>query len=237
MKRLAAVLLALLTAPAAAGGFANWAAVVAAGDSYSEDQQDTAVFDNGRRAIIERLEAMGFKSANIRTFTDWPERFAGVERATPKSLAKGLKAAAAMAKEGCLVYLTSHGSEAGAGVGDYVLGPRTLKHMLAKACPKRPAVVVISACYSGVYVPYLKAPNRFVMTAAAKDRSSFGCGAADRYTFFDACAIESLGKTHDFPAFAKHTLACVTAREKQEQVELPSEPQVVIGQKAVLPRW
>jgi hypothetical protein len=238
MKHLLAALL-LLAGPAAAGGFSNWAAVVVAGDSYSEDQKDSKVFDNGRQAIVERLQKMGFRPANIRQFTDWPEQFPGLSRSIPKRIAKEMKEAAAAAPEGCLVYVTSHGSELGAGIGDYVLGPRTLKHMLAKACPKRPAVVVVSACYSGVFVPYLKAPDRFVLTAAAKDRSSFGCGASDRFTFFDACAIESLSKAHDFPGFAQRTLACVTAREKKEDVDLPSNPQVAIGSKsaAMLPHW
>lgn len=239
MKALAAAIFVLLAAPAGAGGFENWAAVVASGDSYSEDQKDTAVFDNGRQAIVRQLQAMGFKAGNIRQFTDWPEHYPGVDRATPKRIAKGLGEAAKTAAAGCLVYFTSHGSEQGIGIGDYLLGPRTLKHMIAKACAKRPAVIVVSACYSGVFVPYLKAGNRVVLTAAAKDRSSFGCGATDKYTYFDACAIETLAKAGDVATFGKRALACVAAREKKEQVDLPSNPQLAVGDKAaaLIPHW
>jgi hypothetical protein len=39
----------------------------------------------------------------------------------------------------------------------------------------RHKVVVISACYSGVFIPRLANPNVLVITAADADHSSFGC--------------------------------------------------------------
>lgn len=237
MKRLLLSLL-LFAGSAQANGFGDWAAVVVAGDSYSSDDKDTAVFDNGRQTIVKELEGLGFKPNNIRQFTDWPERFRDAPRVSPRRIGKGLSEAARTAKAGCLVYITSHGSEEGVGIGNSLMSPRRLSTMLASACPKRPAVVVVSACYSGVFVDRLKAPDRIVLTAAAKDRPSFGCGATDRYTYFDACAIETLPKAGDFAAFGKRTIACVAAREKKEKVDLPSHPQLVIGDRAgAIPRW
>jgi hypothetical protein len=239
MRRYALLALLLLTAPALANGFENWAAVVAAGDSYSEDQKDTAVFDNGRQTIVKELNGIGFKPQNIRQFTDWPQRFHDADRSTPKRIAKGLAEAAQTARAGCFVYLTSHGNEDGIGVGDDMLSPKRLGRMIDASCRNRPVVVIVSACYSGVFVDRLKAPDRIVFTAAAKDRSSFGCGATDKYTYFDTCAVENLPKAGDFATFGKRTIACVAAREKKEKVERSSNPQLVVGTKAasLIPHW
>ncbi|GAA0560114.1 C13 family peptidase [Rhizomicrobium electricum] len=239
MRRLALLTLLFLTPPAMANGFSDWAAVVVAGDSYSGDQKDTAVFDNGRQTIVKELKGIGFQPHNIRTFTDWPQRFHDADRSTPKRIGKGLNEVARTAKAGCLIYLTSHGSEDGIGIGDYVVSPKRLGRMIDTACSKRPSVVIVSACYSGVFVDRLKAPDRIVLTAAAKDRSSFGCGATDQYTYFDTCAVENLPKAGDFVTFGKRTIACVAAREKKEKVDLPSNPQLAVGEKAAaaIPRW
>lgn len=238
MKKAVVALLPFLLAPAAANGFGDWAAVVVAGDSYSSDGKDTAVFDNGRMSIAKELAGLGFQPGHIRQFTDWPQRFADPKRSTPKHIATGLGEVAGQARAGCLLYLTSHGSERGIGIGDYIVSPKRLAKMIAAACPHRPAVVIVSACYSGVFVERLKAPDRIVLTAAAKDRSSFGCGATDQYTYFDACAVESLPHAGDFATFGRRTLACVSAREKKEQVDLPSNPQLVIGEAtSVIPHW
>ncbi len=243
MKRGVLFLLCLVAASAAAraSGFSGWAAVVVAGDSYAEDGKSSAVFDNGRMTMAKELVGLGFAPENIRQFTDWPERFRGpgIGRSTPRLIAAGLRDAARHAPDGCFLYLTSHGSEKGIGIGDYVLGPRTLKHMIDTACRSRPAVIVVSACYSGVFVPYLKAVDRIVLTAAAADRSSFGCGETDKYTYFDTCAVEALPGAGDFETFGQRAIACVRAREAKEKVDLPSNPQLAVGSTAValIPHW
>jgi hypothetical protein len=239
MRKCALLVVWLLMPPAMANGFGDWAVAVVAGDSYSEDQKDTAVFDNGRQTIVKELKGIGFAPRNIRQFTDWPQRFHDAVRSTPKHIARGLGEVTRTARAGCLIYLTSHGNEKGIGIGDYMLSPKRLGRLIGSACAKRPAVVIVSACYSGVFVDRLKAPDRIVLTAAAKDRSSFGCGATDQYTYFDTCAIETLPKTGDFISFGKRTIACVAAREKKEKVDLPSNPQLVVGDQAaaVIPHW
>ena len=67
-------------------------------------------------------------------------------------------------------------------------------------CQARPTVVVISACYSGIFVDGLAAPNRMIMTAARRDRSSFGCSEDATYPYFDAVT----GKVK-FDAMLEHT--------------------------------
>jgi hypothetical protein len=233
-------LFCLFALPASAGGFSDWAAIVVAGDSYAHSGKHSAVFDNGRTTIARELVSIGFAPENIRQFSDRPNHYpeGHPAQSTPRNIARGLAEAANRARGGCLAYLTSHGDEEGIGIGDYALSPRSFARMVDKACSGRPAVLIVSACYSGVFVPALKAPDRVVLTAAAADRSSFGCGETDKYTYFDTCAVEALPNAGDFETFGKQAIACVKKREQEEQVDLPSNPQLAVGpMAAVIPHW
>ena len=90
-------------------------------------------------------------------------------------------------------------------------------------------MVIVSACFSGVFVPALAGANRMVLTAARPDRSSFGCGEADKYPYFDQCVLESLPHSADFATLGRTVQACVAARETKEGMKPPSEPQLYIG--------
>lgn len=243
MTRYAMLLFAVFAAlaPACAAGFSDWAAVIVAGDSYAHSGKRSDVFDNGRTTIARELVEIGFKPENIRQFSDRPKHYpqGHPAQSTPDAIAKGLSEAAARAKSGCLAYFTSHGDEQGIGIGDDLLTPKGLARMLDRSCGRRPAVVIVSACYSGVFVPRLKGPARIVLTAAAADRSSFGCGETDKYTYFDTCVVAELPKAGDFEAFSKRAIACVRAREQKEEVDLPSNPQLFVGAEApsVIPHW
>jgi hypothetical protein len=80
-----------------------------------------------------------------------------------------------------------------------------------------------------VFVPALAGPNRMVLTAARPDRSSFGCGEADKYPYFDQCVLESLPNSSDFASLGRTVQGCVAAREIKEGMKPPSEPQLYIG--------
>ncbi len=45
-------------------------------------------------------------------------------------------------------------------------------------------VLIVSACFSGSLIPSLVSPSRIVLTAAAPDRSSFGCQPKSTNTYF-----------------------------------------------------
>jgi len=47
-----------------------------------------------------------------------------------------------------------------------------------------PTSLVFSACYSGSLIPELIGSQRVILTAAAHDRSSFGCAYHDKNTYF-----------------------------------------------------
>lgn len=142
------------------------------------------------------------------------------------------------------LYLTSHGLHdnsvylhTGRDQEDY-LAPAQLARMLDEAHIGN-AVIVVSACFSGAFVPALISPQRMVITAARKDRPSFGCGNTDSATWFGrAFLIEALNATNDFAR--AYTLAAGNVRRREkEQGERPSEPQFQNGRTvaAVLDQW
>jgi len=142
------------------------------------------------------------------------------------------------------LYLSSHGLDdssvylhTGPDQEDY-LAPEDLAQLLEEAGIGN-AVIVVSACYSGGFVPVLKALGRMVITAARRDRPSFGCGNTDSATWFgSAFLVEALNATNDFASAFKAASATVRQREVEEG-ELPSQPQFFAG-KAIAPvlaRW
>src|SRR5690606_21920386 len=106
------------------------------------------------------------------------------------------------ARSGCLLYFTSHGVPEGVVIDEQILPPGVLGRMLDLACPGRPTIVIVSACYSGVFVRPLARPNRMILTAARPDRTSFGCGEDSVYPFFDDCILKSSPAARDFAALA-----------------------------------
>jgi len=216
----------------AATPFGAWAAVVVAGDDQAaHDDTPTRAFDNARHDVVAALERRGFADANIAQFSLHPELYQAdhAARSDLGPVYLRLRDLAARAPDGCLVYFTSHGSPDGVVVDDRIVPPRVMAAMIGRACGSRPTAVILSACFSGVFVPALAAPNRFVFTAARRDRSSFGCGESDRYPFFDGCVIEDLPRARDFVDLADRVKACVAAREDTEGMRPRSQPQVFVG--------
>ena len=248
MRRLAAILVIVVAAGlgAACGtcaqnaGFSDWAAIVVAGDDHASHTDNlTETIDNARRDVAAALIRKGFSPDNMAQFSAQPARHAAapLRPADVSSIAASLRDHAQRARGGCLIYFTSHGAPQGVAVGESLLSPSQLARIVDETCGARPTVVVMSACYSGVFVPALAGPDRMVLTAARSDRSSFGCGESDRYPFFDACVLESLPASSDFLALAPKVKACVARREREEGMAPPSHPQVWVGaQFAARPR-
>ncbi|MBP7705339.1 MAG: caspase family protein [Caulobacter sp.] len=215
--------------------FNDWSAIVVAGDWRAAGGAPTEAFDNARRDVAATLTSLGFRPENVSQFTTRPERYAdsGVERLTAQSMGQALKSSAARTSGGCLIYYTSHGNRDGAVLDVmgrmYMFSPSEMAAMVDDACPGRPAIVFISACYSGVFVPHLSGPQRMVVTAARPDRSSFGCGVDFKYPFFDDCFLQSVAGVKNFPALPPAIQQCVAAKETAMGVGPPSEPQSSIG--------
>jgi len=228
---LVAALLALPAPRAAAGAFTDWAVVVVAGDDHAHSGAHSEVFDNARRDLVKALTARGFSPDHVLQFSIRPEGYPkeAVLRTDSIQIVHRLEALTETAKAGCLLYFTSHGSPDGVIVGKNNWTPNIMASVVDATCANRPAVIIISACFSGVFVPLLADPNRMILTAARPDRASFGCGEADRYTYFDGCVLQQIGAAHDFAALGQAVQACVAKQEHDTGVAPASEPQLEIG--------
>jgi hypothetical protein len=90
-------------------------------------------------------------------------------------------------------------------------------------------VIVVSACYSGGYIEPLRDANTVVITAAALDRSSFGCEAGRDFTYFgQAFFRDALARTRSFTAAFDLAKEIVTRQETAEKLT-PSMPQMWVG--------
>jgi hypothetical protein len=215
----------------AASAFSNWAAVVVAGDFHAHDGSDSEAFDNARRDVSRGLIGIGFSPANLLQFSVRPERYPNEHLmiSDPDLIGDKLGELAMHAQGGCLLYFTSHGDPDGVVMGPDMFSPAGMALLVDQVCGDRPTVVIISACFSGVFVQPLARPDRMVLTAARSDRSSFGCGASDKYPYFDACVIQTLPAASDFADLGRKVQACVADKEKATGMTPPSEPQMFVG--------
>ena len=219
-------------AAAPADPFANWAAVVVAGDFHAAHTNNpTETFDNARRDVSAELIRKGFSPANLREFSVRPELYPDTRpgKADLEPIYQSLKALAEHATAGCLIYFSSHGAPQGVELNGQLLPPDLMDQMITNACGQRPTIVIISACFSGVFVPALADANRMILTAARPDRSSFGCSESDKYPYFDACMLKVLPTAHDFVALGPAVQACVAQKEADTGMRPPSEPQFFVG--------
>jgi len=132
------------------------------------------------------------------------------------------------------VYMSSHGSrdfefslqQSGLSLGN--LPAQTLADLLADV-PIRWKVVVVSACYSGGFIPALVDENTLVITAAAKDRSSFGCSDRAEFTYFgEAFFKQALPISDSFVSAFEKAASILTIREFFKGYD-SSQPQLRMG--------
>lgn len=169
--------------------------------------------------------------------------------ATPYSIEQALQAVARKMdaeKDILFIYLTSHGSakhefsivQQGISLPD-LSAERFGK--IIQALPVKWKVIVVSACYSGGFVPFLESPDTLVMSASSKDRKSFGCTDTAEMTYFGRAYFkESLPKAQSFEQAFALSEELITAWEKElDENVIHSLPQMVVGEaiKHYLPRW
>jgi hypothetical protein len=205
----------------------RWRALAAAGDD------SISVFDNAVDAMTELLKLRGVN--RIDRFTSDPTLVNDNRTiATADGMAAALNGVRPKPGQGCLVFLSSHGSRDGLLLRDDLdhdrrLDPSSLGRMLDEGCGAAPTVAIVSGCYSGIFIGAVtEAPNRIILTAARDDRTSFGCSAEEQYTYFDDCLFQSWPKSETWAALFRVTKSCVQAKEREINA-LPSEPQAFFG--------
>ncbi|WP_165967481.1 C13 family peptidase [Luteimonas aestuarii] len=137
-----------------------------------------------------------------------------------------------------LVYLASHGTArhqlavGQPGLFETFLKPTQLRVALDDAgIPRR--VVIVSACYSGGFIPALQDAGTIVLTAARHDRTSFGCGDTESATYFGrALLVEGMNRDGGLLDAFQYARRQVARREKMDRLT-PSEPQMDVGSDAL----
>jgi hypothetical protein len=212
-----------LVAASASGNVpaARWRAVLIAGDNNSPS------FDNGVDALRGKLAAQGVR--DIRVLTSDPGRNPSAQVASAGNVSSALRSGGG---EACLAFITSHGDETGVVLraANGVIAPGALNSALDAGCGARPTVVIVSACHSGIFMTTaMRQSNRVVLTAAAADRVSFGCGAGDRFTYYDQCLLQQFDGVSTWSELAQATRSCVQALEQRMGVRRASRPQTFVG--------
>jgi len=133
------------------------------------------------------------------------------------------------------LYLVSHGSrtaELASELPGYrsvqpISSTTTAEALQGAGVAKR--VIVVSACFAATWIPALADDNTIVITAAAKDRTSFGCDDSRLLTFFGEAFLGSLAarniSLHDAFEDARRK---ISLEERKEKVT-PSLPQAFVG--------
>jgi hypothetical protein len=202
-------------------------AILAAGDASIPN------FDSAIMTLSGRLRRSGINATVLtsdpKMITEWRGW------ATANRIDVLLNQAILKPGEGCLVFVTSHGSVYGLSMAidedEYnVLTPHRLAGILTRHCNDAPTVAILSGCHSGTFLtPQMEAENRIILTAARYDRTSFGCSADAIYTYFDECLLEAMAKSGTWLAIFDQTKDCVAEKERRKGVT-PSLPQAYFGE-------
>ncbi|HYD24050.1 MAG TPA: C13 family peptidase [Croceibacterium sp.] len=169
-------------------------------------------------------------------------RSAGLAKGSLTSLTLALARIAELmdpAEDVLVLYSTSHGGPLGLSYHDGdtgygILSPSRLGLVLGELGIKR-RIVLLSACYSGVFVPLLGSPDTAIVTAASAQTASFGCLAQNDWTFFgDALVNNALRKPQPLAAASDEARQLIARWEVGNGLEA-SKPQVVIG--AAVEQW
>lgn len=90
-------------------------------------------------------------------------------------------------------------------------------------------VIVISACHAGSFIESLRDENTIILTAAAKENTSFGCSDDRDLTYFgEAFYRDALPGAASLREAFEQARVAIAAREKSEGIEA-SDPQADFG--------
>jgi hypothetical protein len=140
------------------------------------------------------------------------------------------------AEDVLVLMMTSHGEQTGFALelpsGPAELTPRQVADVLDKEGIKN-RVIIVSACFSGIFVPPLANDNTIVITAADAKNTSFGCTPESDWTYFgDAFFRQSLHPGSDFENSFNHARILIQGWELMDRLQ-PSNPQGHFGPAVV----
>ena len=189
--------------------------------------------DHVQRAVNERLGTSGRSVAlvnNLKTLDSTPLASSTNLRIALKHIGSKMN----RDEDVIFLYLTSHGSmnhELAVEMWPLDLNyirPVDIKTYLDDA-DIRWRIILVSACYSGGFIKALQDEHSLILTAAASDKTSFGCANENEYTYFGEALFKNMeNKPYQFVEHFVQAMEKIKQRELHENL-IPSEPQLFIG--------
>lgn len=135
-----------------------------------------------------------------------------------------------------VLMLTSHGNDedgiaiTNGRLPEDALAPEDVRKILNEA-HIRWRVIIVSACYSGIFIPVLKNESTLIMTAADARHSSFGCDDTRDLTYFgEALLRDALPRACSLDA-AYSDMARIIRQRETEEGEIHSNPRLFVGSR------
>jgi len=146
---------------------------------------------------------------------------------------KGLAARMHPDDDVLVLFLTSHGSRDGLEVENgslplSQLAPADLRQALDDS-EIRWRIVVVSACYAGVFLDALKSDTTAIITAADATHTSFGCDDDRDLTWFGEAFLKDSLTSSSSLEEAFHKAAALVARREDAEHQGHSNPQLYVG--------
>ena len=133
-----------------------------------------------------------------------------------------------------VLMLTSHGNDTdgiaitNGRLPEDALSPKDVRKILDES-HIRWRVVVVSACYSGIFIPVLKSDTTLVMTAADAHHSSFGCDDTRDLTWFGEALLKDVMPHACSLDDAYRDMAGIIDKRETEEGEIHSNPRLFEG--------
>jgi hypothetical protein len=132
-----------------------------------------------------------------------------------------------------VVFITSHGGPTGVGLflGSSMTAVLSPDHVASVFDREgiRNRVVIVSACYSGIFAKRLASPSSIVLTAADENSPSFGCSNEREWTYFgDAFFNQSLSEGVSLEQAFEDAKVKISQWETRDELP-PSSPQGHFG--------
>ncbi len=133
-----------------------------------------------------------------------------------------------------VLFLTSHGSQDGLEVQNGALplaqlAPADLHEALDTA-GIRYRIVIVSACYAGVFLDELKGDTTAVITAADAEHTSFGCDEDRKLTWFGEAFLKDALPASAGLEDAFHRASALIAQREDAEHQTHSNPQLFMGE-------
>ena len=158
---------------------------------------------------------------------------------SPRNLAVALARVAELMdkkQDVLILYTAGHGAKVGLAYHDAddgfgIIAPARMARMFDEL-GIRNRLLILSACFSGIFVPTLSSDTTALFTAASADRTSFGCQSDRDWTFYgDAMINNALRQPVPLAKAGENAQALIAKWEGMNSDITPSQPQVAIGSK------